>query len=422
MHDGVVSTLHGPVRGNVSDRPWGLTLAALALDRCTAVLLLRDEGKEYRISFVDGTIVGAASPATADSPLRVALTTGMISTSQAHELKLRLKPVRGEREQLAVIAEFAQFSAERTERLREAIIERCAARTFSIDQGSYVLEDRVAYVGIETRVDVRAVVYLGVRMNLSEQRLAYDLRQLGGWFVLKPKTVDDLSGFGFTKTEVPIIEALRGGTNLAALEARHREIDPRTAQSVIYALAACSAVVCSEPPAVARVPPPEADWPFADGTPAKRHLTLSDVETAPMGVPAVRSANDVATAPYPKTEDAVPVPAAHNESGFVDMRPTTMRPNALAVHDVVAMILERVKLLDRGADHFAILGLPRNAPAIAVQSAYVEMARYLEPTELARLGIRDNNYAARRLFAQVCIAVTVLTDPIRRREYIASLA
>lgn len=417
MHDDVLS-MHGPVLGNVSDRPWGLTLAALSLDRVTAELLLRDDaGKEYRIAFVDGTIVGAASPATADTPLRVALTTGMIGTAQANELKVRLKRVRGEREQVAVIAELARFSAERTDRLREAIVERCAARTFAVDNGSYAVEDRVAHVGIEARVDVRAVVYVGVRMNLSDQRLAYDLRQLGSWFVLKPKTVDDLSGFGFTKTEVPILDALRGGANLAQLEARHREIDPRTTQSVIYALAACSAVVCSETPvSIHSIPPPDPaipEWPLADGTPTKRNLTLSETETKPMGLPVVRA---------PRASDGIPAMAAPPaESGFVDMRPTTMRPNALAVHEVVAMIATRVRLLDRGADHFAILGLPRNAPVADVQSAYVEMARYLEPQQLAELGIRDNNYAARRLFAQVCIAVTVLTDPDRRRDYVASL-
>jgi len=100
---------------------------------------------------------------------------------------------------------------------------------------------------------------------------------------------------------------------------------------------------------------------------------------------------------------------------------TAVRPNALAAHEVTTLIEERTAMLDRGADHFTLLGLEIGAPAEAVHAAYVELARNLRPARLDELGISDESFAAQRLLAQVGIAFTVLTDRILRPEYMASL-
>ena len=89
--------------------------------------------------------------------------------------------------------------------------------------------------------------------------------------------------------------------------------------------------------------------------------------------------------------------------------------------DFRALIEERTALLDRGCDHFTLLGLPVGAPIEDVHGAYVELSRHLRPKRLAELAITDEGFAAQRLLAQLGIAFTVLTDRIRRPEYIASL-
>jgi hypothetical protein len=106
---------------------------------------------------------------------------------------------------------------------------------------------------------------------------------------------------------------------------------------------------------------------------------------------------------------------------FRTNRTTTVRPNALAAHEVAALIEERSALLDRGADHFTLLGLPLGAPIEDVHAAYVELSRHLRPGRLAELGIADEGFTAQRVLAQIGIAFTVLTDRILRPEYIAQL-
>ena len=106
------------------------------------------------------------------------------------------------------------------------------------------LDDRIAlpvYPGVS--VDHRHVIYLGVRTNLAEQRLIDDLRHLGSYFVLKPEVLDELPRYGFEPAAQPVIEALKLGTSLPELEASHRELDPRFAQAIIYALVSCTACV-----------------------------------------------------------------------------------------------------------------------------------------------------------------------------------
>src|SRR5258706_360393 len=130
-----------------------------------------------------------------------------------------------------------RFTAEQAQALRSQVIAQRAARTFSVERGRYEIERREVGREPPNGVDVRGIIYMGAQTCLSNERLTLDLRQLGARFVLKLEEADHLASYGYTKAEQPIIDALYSGTSLPELDAMHREIDPRTAQALIYALA-----------------------------------------------------------------------------------------------------------------------------------------------------------------------------------------
>ena len=250
------------VRGSITDRPWGLTLGAIALRRHTGQLTIDSDGKRYCIAFDDGAIVGASSPMAADAIARVALTNHFITSTQVPDITRRLA-ASPDRDEVDVLADAIRFTPEQVLKLRNRLVAQRAARTFSLERGEFVIDEQISlrvFPGVA--IDHRHVIYLGVRTNLSEQRLIDDLRQLGSQFTLKPEVIDDLPRFGFEPSAQPVLEALKAGTSLPELEAAYRELDPRFAQAIIYALVSCTACVIpprtgSQPP-VARTAPREA--------------------------------------------------------------------------------------------------------------------------------------------------------------------
>jgi hypothetical protein len=256
------------VRGSITDRPWGVTLGAIALRRYTGQLTIDSDGKRYGIAFEDGAVVAATSPQAADAIARIALTNHFITSTQVPDLTRRLA-MSPDRDEVEVLAEAIRFTPEQALKLRHRLVAQRAARTFSLEHGEFVLDDCIALaVHPGVAVDHRHVIYLGVRTHLAEQRLVDDLRQLGAYFVLKPEVIDELPRYGFEPAAHTVLEALKLGTSLPELEASHRELDPRFAQAIIYALVSCTA--CVIPPRIGQPSVPSAaprPVPTRDATP-----------------------------------------------------------------------------------------------------------------------------------------------------------
>ncbi len=454
-------------RGSVTDRPWGVTLASLGLGGRTGQLTVRTpDDKRFRIEFQDGVVIGATSPLAVDSVARIALTGHLVTSSQVAEIARRIAAAP-DRDEISIVAEAARLAPEQIDRLRRRAIVQRAARTFTIEAGTLTFDHRITIpVAPHSEIDVRGVIYLGARLHLSEQRLTDDVRRFGARFIMKAEAHPTLARFDFTTVEYPIVEALERGTSLPEIEAAHREIDPRTARAVLYALASCEAIAQLDGPSIERSetgggdpdgyaggaagraphgieiparPPLDAREPTVSRTPTLRAPTMTRLPTpreptvsrAPTpSEPVVTrvptpSQPIVTRVPTPREPTVSRTPTAPRVSRVVSEqfteRTTAVRPNALTASEVKALIAQRCALVDRGVDHFTLLGLPVGAPVEAVRIAYLELARYLRPDKLVLLGIPAETLDAQRLFAQVGIAFTTLTHPARRAEYLATL-
>jgi DnaJ-domain-containing protein 1 len=241
-------------RGSVTDRPWGRTFATPFLRGLTAQLTVVSEGKRFAVAFDHGAVVAAASPLAADAAVRVALTGHLVSSTQVPEIARR-QAASPSRDEISVIADLARLGPDHALRLRRRVIAQRAARTFSINHGEFVFTDRRELdVTAGCALDVRAVIYMGARANLSENRLSAELAQLGSWFRLPSGVDDDLPQYGFGELEWAVIERLRDGGTLEELEqVTESVVDARTVRAVVYSLAVCNACETVSAEAVGRL-------------------------------------------------------------------------------------------------------------------------------------------------------------------------
>lgn len=572
-------------RGTVFDRPWGRTLGALSLRGLTGQLTLTSfDGKRVEIAFSHGAVLGATSPIASDAAVRVALTGGLISTTQVAELA-RKQAAQADRDEIEVIADHLRLGFDQAMRLRRRTVAQRASRSFSFDKGEFVVTDEISIPTVAgSELDIRSIIYLGAKQNLSESRLAAELGLFGSWFRLKPEAFDDLIQFGFTEAERPVIDQLMNGASLGELEGIVG-MDGRTVRATLYALCAMNACnveqtrgqttkpppatlntkrnTGSSPPStqpVATPPPPSSAAQTVGGTPRSQRQTAQPLvayrpgmrgrsasaqppnttqtpvdinrpmgaggntmpppharratTTPPAGTdivdggarfPRARSepgttrsgdatspgfararsepgavrtgtgSNPPAmartTTPPPRTTTPPPsaartttAPAAARTTTapatartattsspatartttpppVIVSRTTTPPPNAsptrtgaatslpktriasstklpgLQAPEVLALVAERAKQLDQGADHYVLLGVGPTASGDEIRKTYFNLARQLHPDRLAALGIADEAHVAHKVFAQLNTAFSILSDTKRRTEY-----
>ncbi|MDB4964300.1 MAG: heat shock protein DnaJ domain protein [Myxococcales bacterium] len=395
-------------RGTVLDRPWGRTLAALGLRGLTGEVTLTGDGKPFLVAFEQGVVVASSSPLGSDAAVRVALTSHLISSTQVAEI-VRKQAAAPQREEIDALAEAARLAPEQAHRLRRRVIAQRAARTFSVERGEFIVDDRITLPVVPgSELDVRTIVYLGAKQFLSETRLNGDLGQLGAWFQLKPEAHDDLPQFGFGDAEYPVIERLRNGAGLMELETP--ELEQRMVRAVVYALVCCNMCVV------------EAHARPVVKAPRARPQDSVDAPTLRRPEPREAPTERRATAPSPKFIDAPTAVGRKKPASQAPAEaPTTRRKADAQTLEVEALIQARLAVLDTNPDHYTLIGVPRDATAKQIRTAYLALARQLHPDRLKSLDIPDDDRRAQRLFAEVNTAFSTLSDPKLREEYTSVL-
>jgi hypothetical protein len=568
-------------RGTLADRPWGRTLGALGSKGLTGQITVAADNKRFAVAFVHGAVAGAVSPLTNDAAVRVAMTAGLVSSTQVADLARRQLASPG-RDEIDLICEFARLGPEHGSWLRRRVNAQRAARTFSPEVGDFIVTDDITIPLVQgAELDVRAVIYIGARGNLSDARLDAELSMMGDWFALRQTSLQDLPQFGFSAAEAPVIELLQIGMARADLEQANHGLDARTVRAMLYALASCNAVdaqamqqqqayrapapapapMRAAPPMQARQPTPQPQAPApqqlqmqprqptpppAGIRPMQPRLQVAppppvlnpDVDEAPLdleepmeepmmdlmsesspyetpapapapmqpqlsgrrastpstqahtlphpsqlaqqtqGLPSPaqlaaqraqpRTSTPAPRATLPPQQPRSPVnpralnlqaaeqqakrptgrmpelldldppavtkppmrggplaaPAPRQPSAAAGgIRPMTRRvidPKAAAT--TRALITARIAMLDKGTDHFTLLGVAKTASPKDIETGYLTLAKQLHPDKLKALAIDDMSADAHRLFAQVNTAVAVLRDPGRKADYLAILA
>ncbi|MEO8700427.1 MAG: DnaJ domain-containing protein [Kofleriaceae bacterium] len=392
-------------RGSVTDRPWGRTLGTLGSRGLNGqVNLVGADGKRYHLAFVDGAVVAASSPMATDAAVRVAMTTGILSSTQVAEA-VRRQNAAPQRDEIDVISELVRLGIDQSLRLRRRVVAQRAARSFSVDRGEFIVDDRVTLpVAAGTELDVRSVIFLGARANLSDPRLDADLEQFGRWFRLRNDAISDIPQFGFTDAERPVLQRLQSGATLDELELLG--IEARVVRAMVYALASCNACE-ADASRKARAPTPIPA--MVEVSESRRPTTLQPPRTrtpqSSIDVPTLRR-----SAP-----SKPPLPASTNQPGE-----PRRKANTAQAADVKALIAQRLALMASHVDHFKLLGVSIEATPDVIRKAYFGLARQLHPDRLSALGIPDIDKDAQRLFAQVNTAFAVLSDN-RLREAYASI-
>ncbi len=454
-------------RGALTDRPWGRTLAAIGLRSMSGQLTVVSDGREFSVVFSNGAVVGASSPLPADSVARVALTAGLLSASQVQEVARR--PVQGDGTDLVI--EIGRLSPDQAARLRRRATAHRAARTFALERGEFLLTDTVTTTWHpDSAVDVRAVIYLGARLTLSEHRLSSDLGLLGTSFRLRDDAIAELAQFGFTEQERPILAALRQGANLLAVEKAASSVDQRLVRAAVYSLACAGALdaigdVQAQAQAPVRPSAPVIPRTRTGNTAVSRTATPSPaprMATAPSSAsssgsfpavsgsqppgPPIRSSSPSipapasrtptppepprTTTPPPPRRASSPIPRTRTSSsgaqalaGKGDVRvPQAATParNPLAASEIQSLIKAKVALVDQGADYFLLLGIKPDAPLDVIRTAFYGLVRRIHPDLLHAVGLSANE-ESQRLMARLNEAYAVLSSPDRRREYEAQL-
>jgi curved DNA-binding protein CbpA len=378
-------------RGSIADRPFGRTFYAVAVRGFTGDLVIEAAGKRFAVGWQSGVVVAASSPLPSDAVARIAMTAQLVTSSQVADVLRATVPGRDE---VDVVAEVAHLSPEQTDRLRRRALGQRAMRLFALEAGDLVLDDQPALPQWpELGIDARALIYAGVKAHYPDRRIETELAAMGVAFRLREAAISHLAQFGFGELEKPALARLRHESlTVEQLERGFPTIEAKVLRAMLYALAVTGAVELSDPAPVGVAATPSAaleaalDAPSPDNAPRRRTSTSPHLRAKPM------------------TQQPAPAP-----------------PRALDATAIRTLIRDRLALLDRGADHFALLGITRETPTDQVRTIYFELARQLHPDRLTAAGVADEARDAQRLFAQINGAFGVLSNPKRRHEYIASL-
>ncbi|MCG8417866.1 MAG: DnaJ domain-containing protein [Proteobacteria bacterium] len=399
-------------RGHVRDRPFARTIYAIGAKQFTGDLIMTQGGRSYRITWERGAIIGAESPSPADSLERVALTAGLVTSTQLGDA-VRIARTRPEVSHLQALVEVAHLSPQQVLTVKRRALAHRAVRVFALGEATFVLDDRptLARDRDVAPLSPRWLIYHGLRTHYSEERLEGELASaLGAAFQLAAQSRRWLGEYGLgADAKGCVAELEQRALTLDEIAAAFPRMTRKAIQVLIYALLATDALAAQPPAAPAG--PRAATRPAPQTAPAHRQSGQHA---------AVRRARPVTSDPVP---EAIPEEDGSRKFKIRTRRSTARKraPDPRQVEQICTLMASKLKEVDAGVDHFQLLGVPRGASGQAVRNAFHELAKRLHPDRLRATGIKDDTNNSHRLFAQINLAFSVLSNKKKRAEYEAEL-
>lgn len=393
--------------GNVTDRPFARTVFSLASKGFTGDLVMLHKRRETKVVWSNGQIVAAHSASPADAPGRQALTHSFVNSSILGIFVQKMAEAP-EQDPIALLAKLGNLSPQQCVTLKHHVLVRSAARIFALSDATFVVDNEpsITHDPELPALDVRWLIYFGLRTHYSLERLTKELSVLGNRKIsLAPEAAAMLPAFGFGEYEQHVLARLQARPMTIA-DLLSSGLDAHITNCVVYSLVACSYVkygaeesqadresgIHATPPAVAVPAPARTPKDAKPPTAKARARSLSGVQETVKGV------------------------------GFVeDEAPKNKRPSADA-ETTIALVSEKLQILNAGGNHYEALGLSENAPDSAVRQSYFQLARRLHPDRLQALGVEGMDAEIQTVFASINEAFKILSNPKQLAHYKKVLA
>ncbi len=387
--------------GSVADRPFARTVFSLASKRFTGDLVMLHKRRETKVVWANGQIVAAESSSAADGLGRQALTHGFVNSSilGIFVQKLAENP---EQDRVALLSELGNLTPEQGVTLKHHVLVRSASRIFALEGATFEIDNEPSMATDPDlpALDVRWLIYFGLRTHYSIERLTSELAVLGERQIsLSEESIPALAAFGFGEYEEHVLARLRARPMTLA-DLLSSGLDAHITNCVVYSLVACGYVQYGTEASRAK-----AEAPPAVAVPAPGHSPQTP--TAAVQTPAPQAAPRRISGAQQTVKGV----------GFVEDESGKTKTASADAETTVALVSEKLQILEGGGNHYELLGLTHDVPDSAVRKSYFQLARRLHPDRLQALGVQGMTAEVQRVFAAINEAFKILSNPKSLAHY-----
>ena len=379
-----------PASGKLSETPLPVLLLELSRTRFTGALSLSRDRTTKRVLWRDGAPILAESNLASETLGVTLLDSGKLSREDYSKVVgyVQLKSCKEGKALLDLkLLEPKELFLALKEQLRRRILE-CFGwpdGAWSLDPKQVPPSDAQAF-----RLDPRVLAQDGIESHWSPERVLGSLGERLGRTVRASESRELLAGRLRAGSGVPkFLDALDGTCTLG--EALRRGGAPG-ALSAAWVLDASGLLSYPDPGA-------QDDSPQNDVATGLEDSDF-DIEVLVSGAGASSPERPAAPKGMPSRSPAVAGAAGQESADAAVLRKEVTEKHA------------RLDL-----DHYALLGIPREATPADIKRAYFSAAKRLHPDALSRNGLEALRKPANELFARIAKAYSVLSDPKARRDY-----